>query len=70
VIFPLIDTHVHIDELVAVEGIVRRAQSAGIRGVIGVGCDLVSSKRILQTAQAYLALRYSDNLSPYFAGGH
>jgi hypothetical protein len=29
----LIDTHVHIDELVDLKGAVRRAQSAGIRGI-------------------------------------
>lgn len=52
-IFPLIDTHVHIDELVDLEGAVRRAQSAGIRAIIGVGFDLVSNEKILQIAQIY-----------------
>ena len=68
-IFPLIDTHVHIDELVDLEGAVRRAQSAGIRGVIGVGCDLVSNERILQNAQTYLRLRSGEVMSPFFASG-
>ncbi len=52
-IFPLIDTHVHIDELADLEGAVRRAQSAGIRAIIGVGSDLVSNQKVLQIAQTY-----------------
>jgi Tat protein secretion system quality control protein TatD with DNase activity len=51
--YPLIDTHVHIDELADLEGSVRRAQSVGIKAVIAVGSDLSSNEKILQIAQTF-----------------
>lgn len=51
--YSLIDTHVHIDELTDLEGAIRRAQSVGIKAIIGVGSDLVSNEKVLQIAQAF-----------------
>jgi TatD DNase family protein len=50
---PLIDTHVHIDELRDLEGAVKRAQFEGIRAIIGVGSDLISNERVLLIARAF-----------------
>ena len=51
--YPLIDTHVHIDELTDLEGAIRRAQSVGIGAIIGVGSDLASNEKVLQIAQTF-----------------
>ena len=51
--YPIIDTHVHIDELADLEGVVRRAQSVGIKAIIAVGSDLVSNEKVLQIAQTF-----------------
>ncbi len=51
--YPLIDTHVHIDELTDLEGAIRRAQSVGIGVIIGVGSDLASNEKVLQIAQTF-----------------
>jgi TatD DNase family protein len=51
--YSLIDTHVHIDEVTDLEGVIRRAQSAGVKAIIGVGSDLVSNQTVLQIAQAF-----------------
>jgi TatD DNase family protein len=51
--YSLIDTHVHIDDLTDLEGAIRRAQSAGIKAIIGVGSDLVSNQSVLQIAQTF-----------------
>lgn len=51
--YSLIDTHVHIDELTDLEGAIRRAQSAGVKAIIGVGSDLVSNQTVLQIAQDF-----------------
>jgi TatD DNase family protein len=49
--YPLIDTHVHIDELADVGGAIGRAQSVGIKAIIAVGADLVSDEKVLTIAQ-------------------
>ena len=49
--YPIIDTHVRIDEFAYLEASVRRAQSVGIKAIIAVGSDLVSNERVLQIAQ-------------------
>lgn len=51
--YPIIDTHVHIDELADLEGSVRRAQSVGIKAIIGVGSGLVSNEKVLHIAQSF-----------------
>jgi TatD DNase family protein len=51
--YSLIDTHVHIDELTDLEDVFRRAQSVGIRAIIGVGSDLASNEKVLQIAQTF-----------------
>lgn len=51
--YSLIDTHVHIDELTDLEGAIRRAQSAGVKAIIGVGSDFVSNQTVLQIAQDF-----------------
>ncbi len=55
----LIDTHAHLDQIRDIEGAIRRAQEAGVRGIVGVGTDLVSNEKILA-----LASRYPDVVHP------
>lgn len=56
--YPVIDTHVHINEIADLEGSVRRAQSVGIKAIIAVGSDLVSNEEVLQIAQTFPALGF------------
>jgi len=51
--YPIIDTHIHIDELVDLEGLVRWAQSAGIKALIGVGSDFISNDKVLKIGQTF-----------------
>lgn len=44
----IIDTHVHLDEIKDVPGAVQRAVEAGVIGVIAVGMDVLSNKKILE----------------------
>jgi Tat protein secretion system quality control protein TatD with DNase activity len=49
--YSFIDSHVHSDELVDLEGAIRRTQSAGIKAIIAVGSDLISNDKVLKIAQ-------------------
>jgi TatD DNase family protein len=47
----LMDTHVHLDEIKDIEGALTRAREANIRGIVAVGMDLISNKKILALAE-------------------
>jgi TatD DNase family protein len=58
-LFNLIDTHAHLDEVQDLEGALKRAQDAGVQGVVGVGTDLTSNEKILR-----LAVRFPNFVLP------
>jgi len=59
----LVDGHAHLNELSDLSESIREAKGAGVGGIIAVGMDIESNKKILQTAEAnsqfvYPALGY------------
>jgi TatD DNase family protein len=52
-LFKLIDTHAHLDEVQDLEGALKRAQDAGVQGIVGVGTDLASNEKILHLASRF-----------------
>jgi len=48
----LVDVHAHLDELDDLSEALQEAKTAGVKGIIAVGVDIESNKRILQIAKA------------------
>ena len=46
-----VDCHAHLDELNDLSELLKEAREAGVKGIIAVGMDVESSKKILQIAQ-------------------
>jgi TatD DNase family protein len=60
---PLVDGHAHLDDLVDLPESLQEAKKAGVTGIIGVGMDIASNRKILQIAETntrfvYPALGY------------
>lgn len=60
---PLVDSHTHLEELDDLPDSLREAKAAGVCGIIAVGMDIESNRRVLQIAAAnpqfvYPALGY------------
>lgn len=49
---PLIDAHAHLDELADLMESLQEARAAGVRGIVAVGMDVESNRKVLQIAQA------------------
>lgn len=49
---PLIDAHAHLDELADLTESLQEARAAGVDGIIAVGMEVESNKRVLQIAGA------------------
>jgi Tat protein secretion system quality control protein TatD with DNase activity len=47
----LVDCHAHLDELNDLSELLKEAREAGVKGIIAVGMDVESNKKILQIAQ-------------------
>jgi TatD DNase family protein len=59
----LVDGHAHLNEVSDLSGSLQEARAAGVRGIVAVGMDIESNKKILQIGQAnnqfvYPALGY------------
>jgi TatD DNase family protein len=52
-VIPVIDTHVHLDELPDPDAAIEEARQAGLAGMVAVGMDLVSNQKILNLSQKY-----------------
>jgi TatD DNase family protein len=50
---PVIDAHVHLDQIGDPEGAVREAREAGLAGLVAVGMDLKSNVKILAFSRQY-----------------
>ncbi len=60
---PLIDGHAHLDQLTDLTESLQEARSAGVRGIIAVGMDVESNRKVLRIAESnpryvYPALGY------------
>ncbi len=60
---PLIDCHAHLDQLPDLEESLQEAKAAGVHGIVAVGMNVDSNRKVLQIAQAnpeyvYPALGY------------
>ncbi len=60
---PLVDCHAHLDEVDNLTEALQEAKTTGVRGIIGVGVDVESNKKILKIAEenrgyVYPALGY------------
>ncbi|MGC8809253.1 MAG: TatD family hydrolase [bacterium] len=68
----IIDTHVHLDELKDLPGALQRAKEAGVKGIIAVGMDFLSNKKILELSAQYPNFVYPAlGLHPWrIAAGH
>ena len=51
--YPLIDTHAHLDEIENLEAALENAQQHGVVAIIAVGSDLRSNERVLELASRY-----------------
>ncbi len=66
----LIDTHCHLqdpDLLPDIEGVLRRAQEAGVEKMVCVGYDLPSSRAAVQLAQRYKPVYAAIGIHPHDA---
>ncbi len=57
--YPLIDTHAHLDEIEGLDGVLAQARAAGVVAVIALGSDRASNEKVLE-----IAARYSDLVYP------
>ncbi len=51
--YPLIDTHAHLDEMEDLEVALENAKQHGVAAIIAMGSDLKSNERVLELAQKY-----------------
>ncbi|MEW6188347.1 MAG: TatD family hydrolase [Thermodesulfobacteriota bacterium] len=50
---PIIDTHVHLDQILHPEEAILEARKAGVSGLVAVGVDIFSNEKILHFAGQY-----------------
>ncbi len=50
---PVIDTHVHLDQLINPDDAIQEARIAGLSGLIAVGLDIASNEKILSFSKRY-----------------
>ena len=50
---PVIDTHVHLDQLINPDDAILEARIAGLSGLIAVGLDIASNEKILSFSRQY-----------------
>ena len=56
--YPLIDTHVHLDEMADPDEAVLEARKAGVMALVAVGMDLVSNGKVLELSRRYPGVVY------------
>lgn len=54
----MIDTHAHLNEIEDIQGAILRAKNAGLKGIVAVGMDLVSNRKILYLASQFPGMVY------------
>jgi len=56
--YPLIDSHAHLEELDDLESAINRAKDSGVIAIIAVGSDYESNHRVLEIAEKYPSFFY------------
>jgi TatD DNase family protein len=56
--YPLVDTHAHLDEIDDPDGVISEAGSAGVVAIVAVGVDYESNNKVLDIAQAHQGFVY------------
>jgi len=56
--FPVIDTHVHLDEFPDPDRVIQEAREANVLAIVAVGMDLVSNKKTLELGRRYPGFVY------------
>jgi TatD DNase family protein len=51
--YPLVDTHAHLDEIDDLDRVISEARSAGVVAIVAVGADYESNNKVLEIAQAH-----------------
>jgi TatD DNase family protein len=57
--YPLVDTHAHLDDIEHLAQAIARAQECGLIAIIAVGVDYESNNRVLEIAEQYRSLVFS-----------
>ena len=58
-IYPLVDSHAHLEELVDLDSALERAKQNGVIAVVAVGSDYESNNQVLEIAEKYKNLVYA-----------
>ena len=61
----LIDCHAHLDEFSEIEGILARAVASGVVGILGVGINTATSRKIREISRTYSAPRIASAAGLY-----
>jgi TatD DNase family protein len=56
--YPLVDTHAHLDEIEDLDRVISEARSAGVVAIVAVGADYESNNKVLDIAQAHQCFVY------------
>jgi len=57
-IYPLIDSHAHLEELADLDSAIERAKERGVVAIVAVGSDYQSNNQVLEIAEKYKWLVY------------
>ena len=56
--YPLVDTHAHLDEIENLGQAISEARTAGVVAIVAVGADYESNNKVLEIAQAHQGFVY------------
>ncbi len=56
--YPLVDTHAHLDEIEDLDRAISEARSAGVVAIVAVGADYASNNKVLDIARAHQGFVY------------
>jgi TatD DNase family protein len=56
--YPVIDTHAHLDEIKNLDEVITQAKEAGLKAIIAVGQDIASNIKTLEIAERYRGFVY------------
>ncbi len=57
-IYPLIDTHAHLEEIENLDSVIERARQKGLIAIIAVGSDYKSNNKVLEISEKYSSFVY------------
>jgi len=57
-IYPLVDSHAHLEELEDLDSAIQRAKQSGVIAIVAVGSDYQSNTQVLEIAEKYKSFVY------------